>query len=339
MANKAALQNDLAELKKIMRPSCIMVREVIVELKQKVAVHVGVYCLIYRIRAFKKFQFVHLKVFHHCTKLLNHYDVKACSILPVVSAKVPFLTISDYQLMNCLVLGKRIGDCVTVHLKSYMHANEASDLRRKARNTDASQGTVGDFAQENCRNLEQRLDGTRLIGIDPGKKNVLVWGDEANVGGATALKESKREFKETGRISSGSWQRLALTTEFEAHLLYINPAEITLMEQEMAQSNSSQQYLGVYIRYFEDVYAFYPKSFHRSWRFRRLCKIKSSVWQCHFHDMWHPITSCTHCQNLFYLLEAIQTIDNKLDYAQSLRFCLHLFYLQWPAKTTCLNYM
>jgi hypothetical protein len=74
------------------------------------------------------------------------------------------------------------------------------------------------------------LDGTRLIGIDPGKKNVLVWGDEANVEGANTQKEAKREFKETGRISSGYWQRLALTTEYEAHLLHIKPAEITLME-------------------------------------------------------------------------------------------------------------
>ncbi|KAI3645781.1 hypothetical protein MP228_008709 [Amoeboaphelidium protococcarum] len=156
------------------------------------------------------------------------------------------------------------------------YANEAKDLERKARNTDVSQVDVGAFALENCRNLAQRLDGTRLIGIDPGKKNVLVWGDEANVEGANTQKEAKREFKDTGRISSGYWQRLALTTEFEAHLQYSKPAEITLMEQEMAQSNNSQKYLGVYIRHFEDVYAFYSKSFHRNWRFRRFCATKSA---------------------------------------------------------------
>ncbi|KAI3634930.1 hypothetical protein MIR68_007311 [Amoeboaphelidium protococcarum] len=111
-ANQAALQNDLAELKNIVRPFCTMVKEVIAELKLKNAVRVGVYYPIYRIRAFKKFWFVYLKLFHHCTKLLNHCNVKSCSILPVVSANVPFLSISDYKLMKCLVPGQRIGDCV-----------------------------------------------------------------------------------------------------------------------------------------------------------------------------------------------------------------------------------
>ncbi|KAI3629800.1 hypothetical protein MIR68_011235 [Amoeboaphelidium protococcarum] len=48
------------------------------------------------------------------------------------------------------------------------------------------------------------------------------------------------------------------------------------MEQDMAQSNTCQQYLDVYIRYFEDVYAFYSRSFHRNWRFRRFCATKSA---------------------------------------------------------------
>ncbi|KAI3630922.1 hypothetical protein MIR68_012357 [Amoeboaphelidium protococcarum] len=219
------------------------------------------------------------------------------------------------------------------------YAYEASDLRRKARNTDVSQVTVGVLLrktagiQSNAWMVQDQLVLTlvrRTFWSGAMRRMSKVQLRLKNPRGSS--KKLVGYLLDTGNV----WH---LTTEFEAHLLYIKPAEITLMEQEMAQSNSSQQYLGVYIRYFEDVYAFYPKSFHRSWRFRRLCKIKSSVWQCHFHDMWHPITSCTHCQNLFYLLEAIQTIDNKLDYAQSLRFCLHLFYLQWPAKTTCLNYM
>ncbi|KAI3630569.1 hypothetical protein MIR68_012004 [Amoeboaphelidium protococcarum] len=111
-ANQVALQNDLAELKNIIRPFCTMVKEVIAELKKKDAVRVGVSYPIYRVRAFKKFWFVYLKLFHHCIKLLNRFNVKSCSILPVVSAKVPFLNINDYQLMNCLVPGKRMGDCV-----------------------------------------------------------------------------------------------------------------------------------------------------------------------------------------------------------------------------------
>ncbi|KAI3631682.1 hypothetical protein MIR68_010155 [Amoeboaphelidium protococcarum] len=156
------------------------------------------------------------------------------------------------------------------------YANEASDLQRKARSIDVSQVIVGAFALENCRNLQQRLDGSRLIGVDPGKKNVLVWGDDADVDGAITLKEAKKELKETDHISAGYWQRLALTTESEAHLLHIKPTEITLMEQDMAQSNTCQQYLDVYIRYFEDVYAFYSRSFHRNWRFRRFCATKSA---------------------------------------------------------------
>ena len=132
--------------------------------------------------------------------------------------------------------------------------------------------------------LRERLNGARVISIDPGIKNPLVgwkWPDDDagrifdRQGQSFAtVQEAHSSIKDpkVKNLTSSRWRTLTGEKEWtKKELFFRTEHNMTEVINALANGHNMEAYLTEYMRYFRRIFNYYSKPMLRKWRFRRYC--------------------------------------------------------------------
>ncbi|KAI3639183.1 hypothetical protein MIR68_002713 [Amoeboaphelidium protococcarum] len=172
------------------------------------------------------------------------------------------------------------GCSITVEFdkESPPYANSKADLQvKKSKSVDVSKMRVGAVALTNCKQLGSRVQGANVIGVDPGKINVMVW-TAGPVLAAESEAAAHRQLRQTGRLTAKHWRKLTLESQFdsaERQFKSYHPV-VLQFEARLSQVKSKTEYLQIYLEMHEHVWHYYCAPFHRQWRLRKFCARQSA---------------------------------------------------------------
>ncbi|KAI3642692.1 hypothetical protein MP228_012247 [Amoeboaphelidium protococcarum] len=199
-----------------------------------------------------------------------------CSVKSIINLKKTRLRKIAVDVDEVTLLSDGYGCSIAVKVKDrpWQYANVKSDLESN-RQSDVSGKLFGAVYLTDAKKLAERMEGAQVFGVDPGKKNPMVWTKDRDPVLAANRSLAQQKYRRTGHITAGHWRKLTLEKQYEAAASRIKPVSINVYENDLAQVSSKRQYLNVLMANFPQVVDFYSSSFHRSWRFRRYCATQS----------------------------------------------------------------
>ncbi|KAI3649069.1 hypothetical protein MP228_006923 [Amoeboaphelidium protococcarum] len=178
-----------------------------------------------------------------------------------------FINIKSVRLHNKLGILKNLV-CLPMALAVLLQVSSSVDV---------SQMLVGAVTLTNCKELGSLVQGANVIGVDPGKINVMVW-TAGPVLAAKSEAAAHRQLRQTARLTAKHWRRLTLESQFDSAERQFKSyyPEVLQFEARLSQVKSKAEYLQIYLEMHEHVWHYYCAPFHRQWHLRKFCVTQSA---------------------------------------------------------------